>query len=48
MKITDGGGLECENEEIEVLRIPFSKALDMIKTKRFKMQKQLYYCNMHK
>ncbi|ULC58339.1 NUDIX domain-containing protein [Flaviramulus sp. BrNp1-15] len=30
MKINDGGGLEVENEEIEVLEIPFSKALAMV------------------
>lgn len=30
MKISDGGGLEEETEEIEVLEIPFSQALDMI------------------
>ena len=30
MKINDGGGLEIENEEIEVLEIPFSKALSMV------------------
>ncbi|NRD23466.1 NUDIX domain-containing protein [Winogradskyella litoriviva] len=32
MQINDGGGLESENEEIEVLELPFSKALEMIKT----------------
>ena len=30
MKISEGGGLEDENEEIEVLEIPFKKALKMI------------------
>lgn len=30
MKINDGGGLEIEDEEIEVLEIPFSTALTMI------------------
>lgn len=30
MKINEGGGLEIEDEEIEVLEIPFSKALEMI------------------
>ena len=30
MKINDGGGLEIEDEEIEVLEVPFSKALTMI------------------
>ena len=30
MKVNDGGGLDEENENIEVLEIPFSKALGMI------------------
>lgn len=30
LKINEGGGLDSENEEIEVLEIEFSKALDMI------------------
>ena len=30
MKINDGGGLESENEEIEVMEISFSKALEMM------------------
>ncbi len=33
MKLNEGGGLEVENEEIEVLEITFSKALQMIKDK---------------
>ncbi|NRD20221.1 NUDIX domain-containing protein [Winogradskyella eckloniae] len=32
MKVTQGGGLDSEDEEIEVLEIPFSKAIEMIKT----------------
>ncbi|WP_458626316.1 NUDIX domain-containing protein [Winogradskyella sp. PC D3.3] len=32
MKVSKGGGLKSENEEIEVLELPFSKALEMIKT----------------
>jgi len=32
MKISDGGGAEDETENIEVLEIPFPKALDMMKT----------------
>lgn len=31
MKINEGGGLESENEEIEVLELSFSKAIEMIK-----------------
>lgn len=32
MKISDGGGLEHEAEEIEVLELPFEKALEMIES----------------
>jgi nudix-type nucleoside diphosphatase (YffH/AdpP family) len=32
MKINEGGGLEDETEEIEVLEIPFEKTLEMIST----------------
>jgi nudix-type nucleoside diphosphatase (YffH/AdpP family) len=32
MKISDGGGLEDEAEEIEVLELPFEKALEMVET----------------
>jgi len=32
MKVSDGGGAHDENENIEVLELPFAKALDMIKT----------------
>jgi nudix-type nucleoside diphosphatase (YffH/AdpP family) len=35
-KITEGGGLEHEEEEIEVLEIPFAQALEMIKTREIK------------
>jgi GDP-mannose pyrophosphatase NudK len=31
MKLHDGGGLQEENEEIEVLELPFEKALNMMK-----------------
>ncbi|KJD32728.1 DNA mismatch repair protein MutT [Tamlana sedimentorum] len=30
MKINDGGGLEIEDEEIEVLELPFAKAIEMM------------------
>ena len=30
MKVTKGGGVESEDEEIEVLELQFSKALEMI------------------
>jgi GDP-mannose pyrophosphatase NudK len=32
MKISDGGGVEEENENIEVMELPFSEALDLMKT----------------
>lgn len=32
MKLHDGGGLEEENEDIEVLELPFKKALEMMKS----------------
>jgi len=32
MKLHDGGGLEEENEDIEVLELPFEKALEMMKS----------------
>ena len=31
MKITEGGGVEHEQEDIEVLEIPFDKAISMMK-----------------
>ena len=31
MKVTDGGGVEHEQEDIEVLEIPFDKAISMMK-----------------
>ena len=30
MKVNDGGGLENEHEDIEVLEMPFTKAVDML------------------
>lgn len=36
MKVSDGGGLAHENENIEVLELPFSKALQMVKTGEIK------------
>lgn len=32
MKVTDGGGIDHEQEEIEVLELPFDKALKLIET----------------
>ncbi|MFA4869677.1 MAG: GDP-mannose pyrophosphatase NudK [Pedobacter sp.] len=36
MKVNEGGGLKEENEHIEVLELPFSKAIDMIRTGEIK------------
>jgi GDP-mannose pyrophosphatase NudK len=32
MKVSDGGGLEDESEDIEVLEIPYSRAWEMVRT----------------
>jgi hypothetical protein len=32
MKVSKGGGLEYESEDIEVLEIPYSHAWEMVKT----------------
>ncbi|GAA4301740.1 NUDIX domain-containing protein [Aestuariibaculum suncheonense] len=32
MKVNEGGGLESEHEDIEVLELPFSEAIDMLHT----------------
>jgi len=36
MKIGDGGGAHDEDENIEVLELPFTRALDMISTGEIK------------
>ncbi|MFD2581996.1 GDP-mannose pyrophosphatase NudK [Pedobacter vanadiisoli] len=36
MKLHDGGGLQEENEDIEVLELPFEKALEMMSTGEIK------------
>lgn len=41
MKITDGGGLEEEGENIEVLELPFEEALTMIDTGEIKDAKTI-------
>ena len=33
MKINEGGGLDSEDEEIEVIEIPFKEAINMVETK---------------
>ncbi|QJB32646.1 GDP-mannose pyrophosphatase NudK [Chitinophaga oryzae] len=50
MKINDGGGLEDEQEEIEVLEIPFKKALEMVADGRIRDAKTimlLQYAQLH-
>ena len=41
MKVTDGGGIEHEQEDIEVLEISFDNALTMIKTGEIKDAKTI-------
>jgi GDP-mannose pyrophosphatase NudK len=51
MKVSDGGGLEHESEDIEVLEIPYGRALDMVKTGEIKDGKTillLQYAELHK
>jgi GDP-mannose pyrophosphatase NudK len=41
MKVSEGGGLETENEDIEVLELPFNRALEMVKTGEIKDAKTI-------
>ncbi|MES2063771.1 MAG: GDP-mannose pyrophosphatase NudK [Bacteroidota bacterium] len=41
MKVSDGGGLEEETEHIEVLELPFTKALEMVKAGEIKDAKTI-------
>jgi GDP-mannose pyrophosphatase NudK len=41
MKISDGGGAHDEHENIEVLELPFSNALEMVKTGEIKDAKTI-------
>jgi GDP-mannose pyrophosphatase NudK len=41
MKVSEGGGLAHENENIEVLELPFSEALQMVKTGEIKDAKTI-------
>ena len=50
MKVNEGGGAEHEQENIEVLELPFEKALHMIETGEIKDGKTvilLQYCKLH-
>jgi GDP-mannose pyrophosphatase NudK len=51
MKITEGGGIEAEQENIEVLEVPFTKALEMIESGEIKDGKTimlLQYAQIHR
>jgi GDP-mannose pyrophosphatase NudK len=51
MKVSDGGGLEHESEDIEVLEIPYRRALDMVKNGEIKDGKTillLQYAELNK
>jgi hypothetical protein len=41
MKISEGGGVDEENENIKVLELPFLNALEMIKTGEIKDAKTI-------
>ena len=41
MKVSDGGGLASENEDIEILEIDFNKALQMVKSGEIKDAKTI-------
>lgn len=41
MKVNAGGGLDCEDEDIEVLEIPFSRALEMIENEEIQDAKTI-------
>ncbi len=50
MKVGDGGGVEAENENIEVLELPFSKAYNMISNGEIRDGKTimlLQYAKLH-
>lgn len=50
MKINEGGGIANEQEDIEVLEIPFAKAIKMIKSREIKDAKTimlLQYMQVH-
>lgn len=41
MKVSDGGGVEDENENIEVLEVPYLKALEMINNREIRDAKTI-------
>jgi len=51
MKVSDGGGLEHEREDIEVLEIPYRRALEMVRTGEIRDGKTillLHYAELNK
>ena len=51
MKVNDGGGVAHENEEIEVMELSFSNALEMIESGEIQDAKTillLQYAQIHK
>ena len=51
MQVTEGGGIEHEQEDIEVMELPFGKALEMIRSGEIKDGKTimlLQYAALHK
>ncbi|WP_027136509.1 GDP-mannose pyrophosphatase NudK [Gaetbulibacter saemankumensis] len=51
MKVNDGGGLESEHEDIEVLELPFTEALEMLHTGKIQDTRTivlLQYAQIHK
>lgn len=50
MKVSDGGGLKTEQEEVEVLELPFTTALQMMQSNEIKDAKTimlLQYAQLH-
>jgi GDP-mannose pyrophosphatase NudK len=51
MKVSDGGGLEHEREDIEVLEIPYRRAMEMVRTGEIRDGKTillLHYAELNK
>jgi hypothetical protein len=48
MKVNEGGGLEAEQENIEVLEMKYEEAYNKIASGEIKMLKQYYCYNMRR
>ena len=51
MKVSEGGGLDIENEDIEIIELPFSEVLDMINSGKIQDAKTLLllqHAQLHK